>query len=477
LFHDISGQIIEARYRAENVLDSDGLNELRARKERRIGIMCLNKGSTIQSEITKDSGALREDYQTGSSKVVERHDAKGRDQRKQKRLGVQNMNMRSEIPLARKVSIINISSGGVLVKTDRRINIGNTYLLKIGYKDKLLLARAVVKWSLLVQSIKKENSNISPLYMAGLHFREDSPGNGEGIIESIMSDLEADAAAYIEHADNDCRDGQSQHYGDSAAQSSGIGSRCLHGTADEESPHTILGKIEAEFTRHTGYNLTYYELLEINDTAQAQEIKKAYYKKVKEFHPDRHFSLPRTAKEKLNVIFTHLHEAYETLMHDDQKEQYDRTLVVKHTLKISNQELAHQYFEQGKIEFWNSNFTAAEILFQHALYLDNSLAKYFYYHAKSLLKLEKFREAEKAIRKALKLSPANSDFLTEAGYIYHALGLSARAEENFGLALGIEPSHAKARQGMQGIRDSRRNNRADEHLFSPAKVFKKILTR
>jgi tetratricopeptide (TPR) repeat protein len=93
------------------------------------------------------------------------------------------------------------------------------------------------------------------------------------------------------------------------------------------------------------------------------------------------------------------------------------------------------------------------------------------------LKLGKFREAEKAIRKALTIDSSNSDYLTEAGYIYHALGLSNRAEDNFEAALGFEPSHANAMKGIRGIRGERGSSNFDDAMFNPIRVLKKIITR
>jgi hypothetical protein len=140
--------------------------------------------------------------------------------------------MKSEIPLARKVSIINMSSGGVLVKTDRRLNIGNTYLLKIGYKDNLLFARAAVKWSFLVQSYEDENGNIVPQYMAGMHFKEVSSGKNEGIIESIISDLEADLSQFLTDAESDGRGGYRENDGETAVEAIGKGTDSIRDTAD-----------------------------------------------------------------------------------------------------------------------------------------------------------------------------------------------------------------------------------------------------
>ncbi len=424
----------------------------------------------------------REDSKDKCDRNMQVQDDSGHEKRMHKRLSVTNMNMQSEIPLARRVTVINISSDGVLVKADRRLNIGNTYLLKIGYKENLMFVRAVVKWSFLVESVQDQGGNIIPLYMAGMQFKEITSGKKEEIIHSIMADIEADASQFIEQTESYAVHAQSKDTND--AEASGLteefdmpnetGHKETMQAHEGDSLRIIIGKIESEYDRCTGKFLSYYELLNVSDTAHVEEIKKAYYTKVKEFHPDRHSSLPPVAKEQLNSLFAVLNEAYETLMHAEQRNHYDRTLLRKQARNISNEELAHQYFEQGKLEFWNGNFSEAEILFQHVLYLCNSSAKYFYYYAKTLLKLEKFREAEKAIRMALKLDSSNSDYLTEAGYIYHALGLSNRAEENFEMALDVDPSQMNARKGIQGIRES---GNSDETLFNPLKAFKKIISR
>jgi tetratricopeptide (TPR) repeat protein len=428
---------------------------------------------------------LQEDAPSHCKVSAHGYEDNAEEKRLHKRLSVKNVNIQSEMSLAKKLIIINISSGGVLVKADRRLNIGNTYILKIGYKDNVLFARAVVKWSFLVESIEDTDGNIVPLYMAGMQFDEVSSEKGEEIVHSIMADVESDVFQLIDHTETSSIYAHSHHDRDLETHMVKEASEIPHDTPPEEiigetsmdSPGIIIKKIENMYMRYTDKNLSYYELLNVKDNAHADEIKKAYYRRVKEFHPDKHCCLPPKTKEKLNVLFAYLNEAYDTLMSAAQKEHYDRTLLLKQSGRISKQESAHQYFEQGKIEFWNGNFPEAEVLFQHALYICNSSAKYFFYYAKTLLNLGKCREAEKAIKNALKIDSSNSDYLTEAGYIYHALGLSNRAEENFETALGIQPSHAKALKGIIGIRGKRGSGNFDDTLFNPIKALRKIITR
>ena len=63
----------------------------------------------------------------------------------------------------------------------------------------------------------------------------------------------------------------------------------------------------------------YYEVLGVEKTASAEEIKKAYRKKAMQFHPDRNPG-DKTAEEK----FKEVGEAYEVLSDDDKRSRYDQ---------------------------------------------------------------------------------------------------------------------------------------------------------
>lgn len=64
----------------------------------------------------------------------------------------------------------------------------------------------------------------------------------------------------------------------------------------------------------------YYKLLEIDKTATQEEIRKAYRKMVKKWHPDRHQENKQVAEEK----FKEIQEAYEILSDPEKRKLYDR---------------------------------------------------------------------------------------------------------------------------------------------------------
>ena len=64
----------------------------------------------------------------------------------------------------------------------------------------------------------------------------------------------------------------------------------------------------------------YYDILDVDRDASKDEIKKAYRKKAKKYHPDKNPDNAEEAREK----FKKISEAYEVLADDEKRKRYDR---------------------------------------------------------------------------------------------------------------------------------------------------------
>lgn len=67
--------------------------------------------------------------------------------------------------------------------------------------------------------------------------------------------------------------------------------------------------------------VSYYEVLQISQNASDSDIRKAYYKMAKLFHPDHHPAERRLAELRFRLI----NEAYNTLRTKEKRLQYNRS--------------------------------------------------------------------------------------------------------------------------------------------------------
>jgi c-di-GMP-binding flagellar brake protein YcgR len=93
-----------------------------------------------------------------------------RERRSYPRFTVDIMDIHGKMLFANDVTILDISMGGVLLKADRRLNIGRDYTMRLESKGKFLNVQGTVVRSMLSESRKDEQGEIVPIYTAGMHF-------------------------------------------------------------------------------------------------------------------------------------------------------------------------------------------------------------------------------------------------------------------------------------------------------------------
>ncbi len=253
------------------------------------------------------------------------------------------------------------------------------------------------------------------------------------------------------------------------------------GTPIDENFGGLIDKIDETDVRFR--QLNHYEILDIDTSASADEIKKAYYRAAREYHPDRHFSLPEDVKGKLLNIFNFITKAYLTLKDYEKRREYDASVRIKVTdvahaaekTAVSAAEetpqreqfrpsadsesgdkaksdIARSNFDEGKGEFRKGRFEEAAHFFATAIYFDSSHSEYHYYYGLCFAKTGKPKEALQSLNRAIELSPNIPDILAEAGHIYLILNCPVRAKGLFDKALRVFPAHKRAGEGYEVIK-------------------------
>lgn len=72
--------------------------------------------------------------------------------------------------LAKHVSILNISIGGLALKTDKKLSLGGQYRLKINAQNTTFTVKGTIVWSFLTETVKDDLGNVIPIYTSGMQF-------------------------------------------------------------------------------------------------------------------------------------------------------------------------------------------------------------------------------------------------------------------------------------------------------------------
>lgn len=80
---------------------------------------------------------------------------------------------------------------------------------------------------------------------------------------------------------------------------------------------------------------TLYEILGVSETATSEEIKKAYRKLAKEHHPDTNSDWTEEEKKMHAEIFSEITDAYEILINEEARKEYDEKLKEKRSRRSS----------------------------------------------------------------------------------------------------------------------------------------------
>lgn len=215
----------------------------------------------------------------------------------------------------------------------------------------------------------------------------------------------------------------------------------------------------------------HYEVLGVEVKADSDEIKKAYFKFAKRFHPDIfHRSVDPEIHRKIQNAFTKLAGAHENLRDKDLREIYDYKLrkelaqmeerrargksVSETTDTVDKEMLAAEQFEQGYDLMLNEYFAEAVPFLARAVHLDDKNARYHVFFGKVLAQDSSQRhKAEAEIQTAIKLEPTNELYRIISAEFFIQYNLPKRAEGELKRLLAIAPDNREAQVLLDSLQN------------------------
>jgi tetratricopeptide (TPR) repeat protein len=233
---------------------------------------------------------------------------------------------------------------------------------------------------------------------------------------------------------------------------------------------------------------THYEMLEIERGASEAQVKEAYFRMAKRFHPDVHHDAAlHDLRDKLEAVFIRLGEAYEVLRNPLLRASYERQLG-----PAPAQSAAAQVAPTG-----DNPLHLARMAEESILRAAKSVAEEKYWEAIQLLETSITRvdgrikqvgrillaraysknpnwlkPAEELLQQVVHEDPYNVDAHFQLAQIYRAGGLRSRSATMLRRVLELEPDHEAARTQLASVEAE-----APASASEPGGLLKKLLRR
>ena len=217
----------------------------------------------------------------------------------------------------------------------------------------------------------------------------------------------------------------------------------------------------------------YYEVLNVGQAADAEEIKNAYHALARSFHPDRFHKSEPELRRRIDTAFARIAQAYETLGDESMRASYNakrtprsRTMAGQEPAakpKRSNggaektqgseASRAEACFQRGLEAMRRKSHEEAVRFFAEAAQLAPREARYRARHGQALMRQSsKRRKAESELQAALSLDPNNSSYRVMLAELYKEVGLRRRAEGELERALATDPKNEAARSLLLSLK-------------------------
>jgi tetratricopeptide (TPR) repeat protein len=222
-----------------------------------------------------------------------------------------------------------------------------------------------------------------------------------------------------------------------------------------------------------------YEILEISSGSSAEDIKAAYHRLAKKWHPDR---FTGAEKEEAEKRFRQLAEAFNMLKDAGKREDLSRHLAttptptsapvtiqlqqepISQTIPLSERTAA-DWYDEAKQSFDAGDYEKALGLVNYCIRISPDKADHYVLLAKVLdIGGGDKKALVKALEAAIRLNPKDVDSTIRLAEVFQTVGMYARATKMWETARYLAPNHkyfvaeqrkasakAKAAEQIQGM--------------------------
>lgn len=198
-----------------------------------------------------------------------------------------------------------------------------------------------------------------------------------------------------------------------------------------------------------------YEILELQPGASTDEIKSAYHRLAKHWHPDRYAG---KSKEEAEHRFRQLAEAFNMLKDPARRLALPKApevapqVVAAPAPAVAVERSAEDWHLEAKEAFEAQQWERALGLAQVAIRTDPKKPEYHLLYAQILLQSGgDNRFAVKALETVVRAQPRNADACILLAGLYEGQGMPVRARKLLDTAREVAPNHKHFRQGAKKV--------------------------
>ena len=202
---------------------------------------------------------------------------------------------------------------------------------------------------------------------------------------------------------------------------------------------------------------TYYDILGVDTKADIDELKRAYFRLARNFHPDKYHVEGGKTLKRIQEAFTELAQAHETLKNEASREMYDyrmrKELAEREKHRAAGTldqrdvkaEQAEEHFDRGFDLLTEGDVERALPFLARAVHFAPKNARYHAYYGNALSNDETQRhKAESEMQLAVRIDPNIPTYRIFLAEFFIKYDLLKRAEGELKRLLAIFPAHREA---------------------------------